>query len=144
MEGKASPIVFYGISEDVDLANDLFRRLSFTVYTMSKIRYNGSLRGPGREYSEGFVEGLCTKLDTAKLTDLESNSETRALILKSNEIALRKKTEGKNWLAKEKGIKLYRSTRNFSGMSDPNARAQGRTDGAKLKVRSTKRNKRIE
>lgn len=138
---KKTPVVFYGIAEDVELSASLYKDLTFIIHSMARIRYNGSLRGPGREYCEGFVEGLHSKLETAVSSDMNSSSETRSLIIRSQEIAIRKKTEAKGWLAKVHNIKLKSYHRNFSGMSDPSARSTGKTDGSNLNVSATRKDK---
>lgn len=140
-ETKKTPVIFYGVAEDVELAYTLYKDLSFIIHSMARLRYKGSLRGPGREYAEGFVEGLKTKLESAVEKDKDTSIETRGLIIRSQEIAIRKKTDARNWLAKAHNIKLRSYSRNFGGKSYGDAKSQGRTDGSKLNVSATRKDK---
>lgn len=126
-------IVFYGSSEEVEFAKELFSDLSHMIAAMAKLKFGTFLRKEGRSYADGFVAGLRSKLkvETEKLS--LGDQQTRTLIVQSQAIALRKQEEAKQWLLEQKGLKLkgkkQHSTRHYSG-----AYSQGHEDGKRTEL----------
>ena len=131
---KAAGVTFYGIAEEVELAIDLFNELRTTIAAMSKLRFGGVYRGDGREYCEGFVGGLFTKIKQEEKRRLEDATRDggRALVLvqKAGELVAIKQDAAKDWLAKTHKIRLRKQSFS-SGATHHNAdaRSQGRSDG---------------
>ena len=103
---------------------------------MAKLKWGGALRGPGREYAEGFVEGLHNKLAQSRITN---NPETTAIIVRGDEIARQKRLKASHWLRSEKGLLLGRNKRSFHGQHNDEARRDGRNDGANMKVSAARK-----
>jgi hypothetical protein len=125
-------LVFYGPVEDINLACDLFDSLHQTIATVARLKYGGALRGDGRNYCEGFVVGLNTKLKEVKRQDL-IQQESRALIVRSTEIAKATKERAKLWLQENKDWKLRKSQKRQAGSAyNANAFQDGITDGKNI------------
>jgi hypothetical protein len=134
-EKKAAEIVFYGVAEEAMLAAELYRELSLTIAGMARLRFGGAMRGAGRDYCEGFVQGLSTALQESKRVDRLAGAG--ALIVRAEGLVAVKKQEAANWLSNSRGIKI----RMVSGKGTyarinhgGNAFATGHADGKKQSV----------
>ena len=91
----------------------------------------GVFRGAGREYCEGFVDGLVEKLNDTiyeKSTKLVT-SKGRELALRRSEIVSRKLAVARGWT--EQNGWTFRQASTGGGEAHGNARSDGRTDGRK-------------
>lgn len=127
-------VTFYGIQEDVEIAFAVYNELIMTIASMAKLKWGGVYRGPGRNYCEGFMDGLVGKWysDQDQQKKLASTSGSTALMVIDNrQLIVKRKTElATLWLEKK-----YSKIRNGSKRQSINrewhaeARAEGRNDG---------------
>ena len=137
---RRSAVHFYGLADEVELATDLYSRLSHTIATMGRLRFGGVLRGNGCSYGDGFVYGLQTQLETITQQAIEGNGHD--LVVQSQQIAVRKKTAAREWLA-SKGIRLGSARRTYGRSHSPDAFSAGQTDGQRADGRPAARRLRI-
>jgi hypothetical protein len=131
---RCRTVVFYGPQEDVELAQELQTDLSITIASMARARYGGPHRGSGREYAEGFVEGL-REANTRARKEIQSNDEGRALVVQSDKRNSLVRVDGRKWLKDVVGIRFGGSIPGSSSyVRDPNARNTGVADGRKTTV----------
>lgn len=135
-------VCFYGLKDEAKLATEIYADLVSTIAAMARLKFGGALRGSGREYGDGFISGLYSKLSDAKKADEISSAGSRALVVRSAEIALRKKEDARHWLKKDRGIKLRSARSSYSTFSDEHAYAAGKEDGRRANV-AVNRQKRI-
>lgn len=135
-------LIFYGPTNDAVFAAEVFEEVQEVVATLAYHRYGAIFRGDGGSYSEGFVDGLRDQLQDAKDVDRDSSDEqTRALAVVQDQRQLAIVDGARNWLADVKGIKL-RHGHGLSGVNagfNSNAHGQGRSEGRKYSVGSTRR-----
>lgn len=132
-EGKPLSVMhyqFYGIAEDAVFAKRTFDDLSTLVASMARLKWGGVFRGPGREYCEGFVEGLFKQIQQAESE--QEASESRALVARRDALVVAKEARARDWLARQ-GVKLT-PVRIGGGGWDPEARRDGENDGRRTQV----------
>lgn len=140
---------FVGLPEDVAIAADLYIEMKATITAMAKLKWAGVYRGAGREYAEGFVDGLFDKLrasrydEEKKAVTLNDSGNGTALVLsqKRNEIVLRKQDAAKEYGQSKLGLRRRASGTGY-GEHHGNARKNGTEDGRKHDA-SVSRPKRI-
>lgn len=121
--------VFYGLEEEVYLANEMFESLAMTIYVLARVKYGTVLKKDGREYADGFVFGLFQKLKEAE-NQIRLDQATTALIVRSDENASLKLKEAKNWLSERKNIRLSKKSKSFNKTTrNANAFQDGKEDG---------------
>jgi hypothetical protein len=135
-------VVFYGLDEEARLATEIHDDLAATIAAMARLKFGGALRGAGRSYGDGFVDGLHSKLRDAKQQDESTSSESRALVVRSAEVAKRKRENANNWLKNECGISLVSAGRSRAYSSNEGAYSSGHRDGRQTSV-TVNRRKRI-
>jgi len=123
-------LVYFGPQEDIALACELFDSLHQTIATLARLKYGGTMRGPGRNYCEGFVVGLNQKLNEAKEKDLIS-SESRSLIVQSTAIAKATRERAVRWFEEQNG-KLKKGGEKKKGTFNSDAYKNGIADGNNL------------
>ena len=146
-------IVFYGIAEDTNIAQQVYAELTTTIAAMAKIKWGGVFRGAGRSYCEGFVSGLWRKHYEDKNRQLKlanqgssSDGKSRALVLvegrneliaKKEQLAIKYRQEGLGItkMKTHKGFKDWKRTQN------EDAKAEGREDGKSHNVSATRHKK---
>lgn len=136
---EVKSMVFYGLSEDVEIACELFDETRSLIATLALGRYGSVFKGDGAAYAQGFVAGLEQKLqEQRRVEKIECDSEggNRSLALvRRNDLVKRKGQIAKEWLRKEKGIRLR--TGSGSGgtrTGSSSAFSNGRTDGRNANV----------
>jgi hypothetical protein len=140
-----SVIWFYGIAEDVEIARQVFAEVIVTIAAMARLKWGGVYRGDGREYCEGFVDGLHTQLrdDAVETRRIAQQAGGTALLAMESRQAIveKKRTLAQNWLRNTCGVKL--SSRSFGGASycNDNARQDGHRDGERHAPNSERRRK---
>lgn len=135
---RARRFVFYGITEDAQFATQLYEELQVTLATLARLKYGSVYRNSGRDYLEGFTEGLHSQLRQVQ----PQTSSCTALVVKRNEIVEAKQRRAVDFI-RSKGVKLRRSTsKSGATRHDDGARESGRQDGANYKV-SNERQKRL-
>ena len=133
---------FYGPKDDVENCIALFRELLLTIATAAHLRYGGYTRGSGASYAEGYVSGL----PRGFAHDRESESQDDDLVsshalIHARTVALHKASL--DWLAKECGIRLVRSSGSGRSQFDGNAAGRGKRDGAKHELPKGNRQARL-
>jgi len=93
--------VFYGPTEDVQLAAALYRGLHHMAYTYAMKMYGGWCKGSGGSFCQGFVEGLKEAHTDAEEATVNT---TTALTVVNMSKAITKVSKG--WLKEKHGIKL--------------------------------------
>jgi hypothetical protein len=139
---NARGFVFYGPQDEARFAAEIFEELHQTISAMANLKYSSPMRGMGREYAVGFVNGLFAALEDGRRGDIQGDSQTRALVVRSSEIALQKKTAAKAWLADEQKIKLTNTTTTYSKVKASLAYKDGQADGKNARV--GERSKKLE
>lgn len=135
--------VFYGPSEDVELATDLYVELSFEIACMARMRFGGSVKGSGGDYASGFVAGLSERLRSQKAL-LASCSDSTALVVQSDKAIALKRETASQWLEKAKGIKLVGGAKRAAHKQfDAAAFGQGKADSEKWNQTQAKRQQRL-
>ena len=131
---RTTRIYYYGPEDDAKLATEIFGDLSLTVAAMARAKYGGAHRGSGREYAEGFVEGI-REANRRVRKEIESTSDGRALVVQTSKRNALVRKESQNWLKESEGINLGTGrARNHTNMRDGNARGAGRADGRQTQV----------
>ncbi len=135
-------VVFYGVAEDAAMAAELYGTLRDTIATMAHMKFRGTHRGPGRSYAEGFVRGLSTKLAQARQADAQISTESRALIVRSTELAKAAQERAIAWRQEKTGEKIRKASRRSVG-HDGNEAAYvgGYQDGQRAEVSAQRRSK---
>ena len=145
---RGARITFYGPAEDGETALDLFDEWRQVVIAMARLKYGGVFRGEGRSYCEGFVRELWQKVrkigdeeyKASRSLDGPAAERSNALmVINSTAIQLAKKAKGKEWLEKEKGVKLRAGSGRTFGKHHGNAYAEGKTDGKKANLSHARR-----
>jgi len=153
----ATRLQFYGPEEDARDATDLLNEWSHIIVSMARMKYGGAFKGSGREYAEAFTYALYQKVEKIRqeektaianeqklLAAGETTRCTALMVRNAGALMLAKKNKGTDWLAKECGIKLSKSSRSSgSTIYDGDARAAGRADGNKADF-SHARKKKLE
>ena len=111
--------VFYGPHDDCVLASELHQELLLACATTAKLKYGGALMtGPGRDYCDGFAQGLYEKVKQAtidveagKTPKLEGPQCNALSIVRATNIAKAKQDFANKWL-------------------DSGAYSQGKSDGS--------------
>jgi hypothetical protein len=125
---------FYGSKDEVEIAVELFRELQSAISIMAVTRYDNFYSKQGGAYCEGFVSGLEQSNHLEKLK-LRGDSQTNALMIRSNETSLLIIDKAKDWLADCHRVKL-KTGQGTRGASDRtgDARTQGKLDGSNYSV----------
>lgn len=136
----ATRLQFYGPEEE----------WSHIIVSMARMKYGGAFKGSGREYAESFAYALYQKVEKIRQeekTAIAAGETTRCtalMVRNAGALMLAKKNKASDWLAKECGIKLSKSSRSSgSTIYDGDARAAGRADGNKADF-SHSRKKKLE
>lgn len=149
----AARLQFYGPEEDARDATELLEEWSHIIVSMARMKYGGAFKGSGREYAESFAYALYQKVEKIRQEEktaianeqkLLAAGETALMVRNAGALMLAKKNKASDWLAKECGIKLSKSSRSSgSTIYDGDARAAGRADGNKADF-SHSRKKKLE
>lgn len=102
-------ITFYGPAEDVRDAVSIFAEWSLTIAAMARLNFGGALRGDGRAYCDGFVDGLAEKLRRVGVDERKTIADggSTALVLTGQRSMMQAKQERAiEWLRKECGVSL--------------------------------------
>jgi len=129
-------MIFYGPAEEVAVATEMYNELATTIATMARLKTGSAIRGKGRCYGDGFVQGLCDQL--GKVDSEERNSTGRDLVLRSTVIATQLRSNAKNWLAEKYGVHLCRGRGFSTSTHDWSAYAAGREDGQRTEIRQNR------
>jgi hypothetical protein len=142
---ERSQIRFYGITEDVLLAADLYYECLMVISSMAKLKWGGVQRGPGRSYCEGFAQALWEKLQTAQAQITQENrgsTGTALVVVQNRDAIVKRKTEIADRYIEQRGVKIRKAksqTRNVH--YDGEAFMDGREDGTKHKVSADRKKK---
>jgi len=130
-------VCFYGLAEDAHLASEVFHELRLTICATARLKFGACYTGDGGSYSEGFVNGLFTKIEyQAKLEYQEATGGGLIVIQKRDEIIKLKQS-----IAEEivKGVKIQPAP-DYSGASGSyEARMEGFKDGKESEVERKRR-----
>jgi hypothetical protein len=143
--------VFYGPHDDCILAAELHQEILLTCATAAKLKFGGSLmRGPGRDYCDGFARGLANKVyesqralekEAAKITGaLAADCRTLSLasVQRATAIAVAKQERARDWLTKEKGVLLQSKSVAGRSIRDEGAYGEGKADGHSQSLSKTR------
>lgn len=133
-------IVFYGPAEDCLLACELYGDLLLTIAGMAELKWGSQWTIPGREYCEGFVQGLNERVKKAD-AQLSNDAQSRALVVRSNQALVELRENAKRWLEEETGCRLRKVSRRRTARHDAEARAEGRADGRQTDVSAERKSK---
>lgn len=141
-------ITFYGIAEDVEIAQQVYDELCMTIITMGRLRYGVVYRGAGVDYCEGFMSGIWDKwykdqdsqLKLAKAAEAKQPGTALMVIDSRKAIVERKKQLTEAWAKENLGLGKGRARRARSNY-DGDANAAGRADGAKYTATKQTRKK---
>ena len=148
---SGSPVVFYGIAEDVATAGRLWHELRQAIIALARLRYGSVFRGDGAAYAEGFVSGLENqrirraeeeRTDAQRLIGNGGGTGALILVERRADLIRQKGQLATTWLASAAGggIKL-RTTSGGGSRGSGDARGQGRSDGGAYSVNGTRSRK---
>lgn len=147
----AGEIVFYGVEEDVEIANRVFTEIRLAIIALARIRYGSVFRGDGAAYAEGFCLGILEKLkeqqraEKAQATIEAGQSQSTGLILiaRRDELTRLKRQSSDRWLASPTGggAKLTKGQARAGSAGSADARETGKSDGRGYQVDGSRRAK---
>lgn len=125
---------FYGLVDDARFAQETYGHLSSLISSMALLRWGSVFKGPGRNYSEGFVEGLNEQIK--KADNEQAVSDSRALVIRRDAIVKAKENRAEIWIKKEKGMKLGKGGKRQTSYASFNneARNNGINDGRNTEI----------
>lgn len=135
---QAKPVVFFGLAEDVAIANLVFDETRLLVISLARLRYGKVFRGDGAAYCEGFVQGLESQLgDSREAERLEcrgaaDRGDCLPMVLSERRDALiaLKIDCATEWLASPEGGEIVLEVdRRRYGTGNTGARLRGWSDG---------------
>jgi len=144
---RAVRYCFYGIAEDVHIAAELFHELRLTIKAMARLRWGSCYVKDGGVYCEGFVMGLCTKIERQKKRQRQiaqqSGSTALVLVDRRNDLVAFKKKKATDWLAKSVGIRLSKASADPYGGANGSSQAycEGIEDGERADVSVNRKKK---
>lgn len=141
---EAKAFVFYGISEDAQIASELYDELRQMISTMATLKFNKVYTGDGAVYSEGFVRGLFDHLKQekeARRIEAKTSSTEMILIERRDDLVKYKQEKAENWLRKDKGVKLGKVGAGQGGNGSYGAYKEGVADGRNTDVSATRMKK---
>lgn len=131
--------VFYGVDEDVQLTIDLYNELSVIIAATARMKHGSVMKSSGGDYAQGFVSGLFTRLQNQQLL-ISQSSESRSLVVQSNEMIELKKSMAKKWLAEQQNIKVRQNkTKRRVKTFDHSAWLNGQSDGKKVELSNNRK-----
>ena len=115
---------FVGLGEDPGMAVVTFNQLRQSLLDQCGAKYGSPVRGDGRSYAVGFVNGLYKAAQDAEKLEKDKGEMSRALI-RTDML----KEASKNWyLSTDENIRLKSSSRRLSGLNSE-AYGAGYKDG---------------
>jgi len=108
-------MTFVGLGQDPDIAVATFNQLRDSLLKQCQVKYGSPVRGSGRSYAVGFVDGLYKTARAAELEDqksIEVKAETSRALVRTDML----KVQAKNWYLAETDAKLKSSSRRLSGI----------------------------
>lgn len=124
-------IMFYGITEEVELAKELYTELRSIISTMAYGLYFSVYKGDGGLYAQGFVRGLQSNIQNKKINCIQSNS---LIVLRRNDLIKYKQIKSNEWLTKTTGIKLSKTQASSGAKGNINAYHTGVQHGKSQEV----------
>lgn len=135
--------VFYGPCDDCEFARDLHQELMLACAATAKLKFGGGIvKGPARDYCDGFAMGLYRKIEESQkametdplrissATAPQSTALTVIDLKRSGEIIVAKREQASDWLQQSTGIKLRTRSTKSRWVRDTGAYNAGRADGA--------------
>lgn len=119
---RQSVVIWYGPTDLVEIAKNLFDETRGMIATMAQGIYGGVYRGRGRCYAEGFAYQL------KKRAEEQARGSEHAQ--KITDIVLVSEGANKEWLADEHGVKLVQTSASVGGRHFDDAWGEGKKDGA--------------
>ena len=120
-------IHFVGLGEDHGMAAATFVQLRDSLMRQCAMKWGTPVRGSGRSYAVGFVDGLFFTVREAERADralVESRAEISRALIRTDML----KAQAKNWYLSETGERLIKTTRRLSGLQS-GAYKSGVADG---------------
>ena len=140
VEGKS--ILFYGVAEDVAIAVELYDELRQLIASLAVLKWGSVYKNNGAAYAEGFVTGLDSQLKKAKEQAKLGGGYALILTGRRDELIEYKKRKATQWLSREQGIRVTKSSRRSGTRSGSDAaRQEGHSDGQNSDVQATRRRK---
>lgn len=93
-------VIFYGIIEETQLAQEIYNELRSIISTIAYGLYFSAYKGEGGLYAQGFVNGLLSQL---KKVTINPNN---ALIIRRQELIQYKQNKSDDWLSEVKKVNL--------------------------------------
>jgi hypothetical protein len=125
----AKRVAYYGAEDDCEVAVQLYYELQEAIQTMAIIRFASWAKGDGGAYCEGFVSGLkeANIKSIQRLKDTDTQTNALMLVSEQTQLAIRK---GANeYLSKELNIKLRKGAGSQGAKGSGEARNEGMRDG---------------
>lgn len=120
-------MTFVGLGQDPDIAVATFNQLRDSLLQQCQVKYGSPVRGSGRSYAVGFVDGLYKTARAAELED-QKNIEVKAEVSRALIRTDMLKTQAKDWYLAETDMKIKSSARRLTGL-ESNAYKHGVRDG---------------
>ena len=122
-------ISFYGAESDTQVAAEMFEELRDDIARMAVIRWGGWAKADGATYAYGFCQGLEDARKQAAANLMNTDSQTTALMVKTQGYALAILSKADSWLTTQgTKVRITRLRGSLSGSAA--ALGEGRRDGA--------------
>jgi hypothetical protein len=118
---------FIGLGEDHGMAAATFVQLRDSLMKQCMAKWGTPVRGPGRSYAVGFVDGLFKTAKAAEAAEkllADTLVEVNRALIRTDML----KVQAKNWFLAETGSRISSSSRRLSGI-ESGAYKQGVADG---------------
>lgn len=116
-------VVFVGNGPDAEMAAETYKHLRQILLSNCQSKYGTPVRGSGRDYSVGFVNGLFKAAKQAEELEAGNQEVSRALI-RTDML----KASAQNWMTTEHGMNFV-SRSNRTNLNDRDAYDRGVQDG---------------
>jgi hypothetical protein len=135
--------VYYGVAEDAKMAAEIYDDLRLLIASMAVAKWGTIFKGDGAAYAEGFVMGLIHKHGQSEIEakKIATDSTSMVLIARRDDLIAYKQDKSKDWLKKEKGIKLGKGSQWGGSSGSRQAHNEGFQDGQNTDVSNTKSKK---
>jgi len=123
-------MTFVGLGQDAAIAVATFNQLRDSLLRQCNVKFGSPVRGSGRSYAVGFVDGLYNTARAAEKAE-QLNVETKAEVTRALIRTDMLKAQAKNWYLKETDSTVKSSARRLSGI-ESGAYSTGVRDGQRV------------
>lgn len=131
---RASHVRFAGLTDDVDVAGEVYATLRQTIIGRAMKKYGSVFRGSGACYAQGFCVGLELALRADKKAEvkaLQMQNAERGLMLvhRRDELSTYKQSEAKLWYMEHTNRRVLKGPQRRGSHGNVEAYKTGKSDG---------------